>query len=598
MTKRTRLIAGAIALLFLFPYLGGLLAQCAHVAFASPSEPAPAILLSPFVCYRYACTLSGLQYTLFTAAIVCGVGFWFGKRFAGDVDARNFTRSEKGTYGTAGWMDASERQAFLESVPLERPKGTILGVEGRSLVVLPDDTPFNKHIGIFGASGTRKSRGFVRPYLLQCIRRGESVVCTDPKGEHYRDLAHSFRQSGYTVKVLNLVDPTHSDAWNCMEHLDGDTLRAQILTDIIIANTGNGHGDPFWDNGEQNLLRALILYVDQSPHYTRKTLSAAYHLLTHTPLPQLTALFERLPITHPAKAPYNLFAQASDSVKSGIVIGLGTRLQTLQSKEVERLISTSDIDLTSPATEKCAYFIILSDQGPHLQFLSSLFFSLLFQDLVTFADKQPSGRCPVPVHIVLEELNNIGDNPIPRLPSRLSVLRARAIRVCCIVQSLGQLQSRFPDHQWAEILGNLDIQMLFGCTDLLTAEYFSQRSGEMTVDVQSQMTMRQSIAITQVVPQYRLSESVGHRTLLTPDEILRLPNDELLLALRGCNLLRLKKYDYAQHPDGQSLVPSDIQTYPSPPEIEQDVAAALSPTPRKPVTHLYQPAQQNDFLRR
>ncbi len=153
---------------------------------------------------------------------------------------------------------ASERQAFLESVPLEQPKGTILGVESRSLVVLPDDTPFNKHIGIFGASGTRKSRGFVRPYLLQCIQRGESVVCTDPKGEHYRDLAHSFRQNGYTVKVLNLVDPTDSDAWNCMEHLDGDTLRAQILTDIIIANTGNGMG---YRSGicVQNLVRVYFL---------------------------------------------------------------------------------------------------------------------------------------------------------------------------------------------------------------------------------------------------------------------------------------------------------------------------------------------------
>ena len=207
MTKRTRLIIGAIALLFLFPYLGGLLAQCAHAAFASPSEPVPAILLSPFVCYRYACTLSGLQYTLLSAAIVCGAGFWLGKRFGGDVDARNFMRSKKGTYGTAGWMNASERQAFLENVPPEQPKGTILGTDGRSLVVLPDDTPFNKHIGVFGASGTRKSRGFVRPYLLQCIRRGESVVCTDPKGEHYRDLAQSFRRNGYTVKVLNLVDP-------------------------------------------------------------------------------------------------------------------------------------------------------------------------------------------------------------------------------------------------------------------------------------------------------------------------------------------------------------------------------------------------------
>ena len=49
-----------------------------------------------------------------------------------------------------------------------------------------------------------------------------------------------------------------------MFNLNGDTLMAQILTDIIIANTkGDNKGDHFWDNGEANLLKALILYVDQ-----------------------------------------------------------------------------------------------------------------------------------------------------------------------------------------------------------------------------------------------------------------------------------------------------------------------------------------------
>ena len=131
-------------------------------------------------------------------------------------------------------------------------------------------------------------------------------------------------------------------------------LRAQILTDIIIANTGERARDPFWDNGEQNLLRALILYVDQSPHYTRKTLSTAHHLLTHAFAAAHCFVLNGYPSPTQPKRLHNLFAQASDSVKSGIVIGLGTRLQTLQSKEVERLISTSDINLTSPATEKNA----------------------------------------------------------------------------------------------------------------------------------------------------------------------------------------------------------------------------------------------------
>ena len=107
------MITGAIVLLFLFPYLGGLLAQWTNAVFSSSSDPTPAVLFSPFVCYRTAWTPSGIQYTLFVSVVVCGIGFWFGKRFHSDVDTRNFTRRRTGTYGTAGWMSAAEQAAFI-----------------------------------------------------------------------------------------------------------------------------------------------------------------------------------------------------------------------------------------------------------------------------------------------------------------------------------------------------------------------------------------------------------------------------------------------------------------------------------------------------
>ena len=39
---------------------------------------------------------------------------------------------------------------------------------------------------------------------------------------------------------------------------------AQVFADVIIQNTGfRKRGDHFWDNAEMNLLKALVLYVDQ-----------------------------------------------------------------------------------------------------------------------------------------------------------------------------------------------------------------------------------------------------------------------------------------------------------------------------------------------
>lgn len=97
----------------------------------------------------------------------------------------------------------------------------------------------------------------------------------------------------------------------------------------------------------------------------------------------------------------------------------------------------------------------------------------------------------------------------------LSVIRSRAIYVMIAVQSLDQLQNRYPNNLWAEIVGNLDIQLMLGCTDALTAEYFSARCGEMSVEVNSTMTVRRTIAVAQVIPQYRHTEGQGRRKLLS-----------------------------------------------------------------------------------
>ena len=225
---------------------------------------------------------------------------------------------------------------------------------------------------------------------------------------------------------------------------------------------------------------------------------------------QLTALFERLPLDHPARGPYRLFSQASDTVRSGIVLGLGTRLQVLQNEAVARILRRSDIDLTAPGKRKCATFVVLSDQDATMAFLSSLFFSFLFIKLTRFADSTPEMRCPVPVNLILDEFNNIGKlggaADGSDFARTLSVVRSRAIYVTLAVQSLGQLQNRYPNNLWAEIVGNCDVQIMLGCTDDLTAEYFSSRSGDMSIQVSSTMTVRQTMALAQVIPQYRQTQ--------------------------------------------------------------------------------------------
>lgn len=485
----------------------------------------------------------------------------------GRKDPRGFSSGLDGLYGTAGWMKQEEMKEILEIGPVFCAEGTILGEYEGNAVCMPKDTRLNRHIAVFGASGTMKSRAIIRNALFQAIKREESVIITDSKGEMYADTSNLFRQKGYNVKVFNLVDPKHSDSWNCMSDLNGDTLLAQMLTNIIIGNTSSGKGDHFWDNGEGNLLKALILFVDldRSRSPDMKHLSAVYQLLTRHSEKQLMAMFEKLPLDHPAKAPYNLFSQSSDTVRSGIILGLGTRLQVLQNVAVQKITSRSDIDLTEPAKSKCIYYLILSDQDATMAFLSSLFFSIMFIRLSHYADTTPAGCCDVPVNLILDEFNNVGriggafdGSDFAR---SLSVVRSRDIRVMLAVQSLGQLQNRYPNNLWSEILGNCDIQLMLGCTDDITADYFSSRSGDVSVEVESIMITRNTFALNQFIPQYRQTKGHGRRKLLTPDEVLRLPMDELLCIIRGCNMLKLKKLDYTKHPMARKIKRNSVLEY-------------------------------------
>lgn len=590
--KRTAAILAAVILgCAALLYLGGMLGQLMRNyalwmkadGFGGQSMMQP-VNWNPAVCFPMAFTADGLKGVL-GILLVGGAVFAYIKlhdKFDGkEQDPRGFTKSKSGIYGTASWMDEKEMRQVLEISPVDKAEGTILGEYKGKAVCMPKDTRLNRHIAIFGASGTMKSRAIIRNALFQALKRGESVIITDSKAELYADTSEMYRSAGYEVKIFNLVNPEHGDSWNCMSDLNGDTLMAQVLTNVIIGNTSSGKGDHFWDNGEGNLLKALILLIDQdrSRSPEMKHLTAVYQLLTQNSERQLTAMFDKLPLDHPARAPFNLFAQSSDTVKSGIILGLGTRLQVLQNQAVQRITSRSDIDLTAPGKKKCAYYIILSDQDATMAFLSSLFFSFLFIRLTRYADSRPEGRCDVPVNLILDEFNNVGRiggaEDGSDFARSLSVIRARNLRVMLAVQSLGQLQNRYPNNLWSEIIGNCDIQLMLGCTDDVTAEYFSARSGDMSVQVNSTMTVRQTIAVAQVIPQYRHTEGQGKRRLLTPDEVLRLPNEELLCVIRGCNLLKLNKLDFTRHPQSKQIVKSSVLDY-------QPASAFVSAEPYAP----------------
>lgn len=96
--------------------------------------------------------------------------------------------------------------------------------------------------------------------------------------------------------------------------------------------------------------------------------------------------------------------------------------------------------------------------------------------------------------------------------------------------------------------------MFLGCTDPITANFISARSGIATVSVNSEAKQLNSWRVSDYTPEYRRTQSIGKRPVLTEDEVMRLGLDEELIIIRGQKVLRAEKYDFTRHPESKKLI--------------------------------------------
>lgn len=113
---------------------------------------------------------------------------------------------------------------------------------------------------IVGGSGAGKTRFFCKPNIMQA---NGSFLVTDPKGEMLRALAPLLLKEGYVLRVFDLIDPQHSDAFNPFSYIR-DAKDVMKLVNNLIQNTtpkNAQQSDPFWERSEVALDTALMLYL-------------------------------------------------------------------------------------------------------------------------------------------------------------------------------------------------------------------------------------------------------------------------------------------------------------------------------------------------
>lgn len=469
-------------------------------------------------------------------------------------DERGFLVSDRTTYGSSNMMTDEEKEEAILVTKVEDTGESILGkpLDMEDYVAVLNweyftkhHLSFNKHKMFVGASGSGKSFSGTLVEALQCMARNESFLFTDPKSEGSKILAELAKKRGYKTRFLNLINPLYSDAIDLMQFVNGNVLVAETFTKVVFENTKEENRQDFWYDVEMMLHTACLLYEDLKTDGTPKRYANVFNMVNDNKPEQLDRLFKALPEGHPAKKPYNSFANASDTVRTGAILGLIGRLQVFHDRQIQEITSYNEIDLTAPGKEKCAYFLIISDQETTLKFISALFLTFFFIKEVRYADSRFSQRVKVPVTLILDEFINIGK--VPDFTTKLTTIRSRGISCSIVIQNVGQLEDTYPGNEWNTIFGNCDVLTVLGVNDVnKTGAYLEELSGTMTVNVESEQRGKNDMAILDNRPEHKETTGEGKRSVIMRDEFRRSKN--MYVFIRGYNVLELKKFGYIEHP--------------------------------------------------
>ena len=198
---------------------------------------------------------------------------------------------------------------------------------------------------LYGGSGAGKSASYVIPNALQLLG---SYVFTDPKGELYDKTAGYFKEKGYDVKVLNLVNPENSDGYNPLAHIKSEIDVDIIANTIMKGQSDVNSSDPYWDNMAEMLLKSLIYFLKGVRPPEEQNLASCSEMVraanTSGGGNKLTELMEMLPYGHPARDNYRSIEIAPEKTYSSILSTLQSKLGKFDSKEIAEVTSTNSIN--------------------------------------------------------------------------------------------------------------------------------------------------------------------------------------------------------------------------------------------------------------
>lgn len=381
---------------------------------------------------------------------------------------------------------------------------------------------------IVGPPGTGKSFRVARPVLSQL---SGNFLVTDPKGELSKQTGQFFEDNGYKVLVFNveseeaMKDSIHFNPFRYLSNESDIMSIAQILFKATTDPDEGNNGDAFFERSAETLLTDLLYLMHYTYPEQDKDWAHFVDLLECTMVKAnektgaidnsdpngILNRFERaneewkkgtytngVPQSSELKGLVDIrkFYSGAQETTSSIVASLDAHCRYMKLQCVKELLSDDDIDITNSfgycrktknnPSGKTILFIVTSEDKRYYDWITSMVYSLFFDDLYHLTAIDPSLKEKLPVHLtfLMDEFANI---TLPdSFVERLSTMRSREMSAIAIIQNVIQLKRKFPKFDMdKDLMGNMSITQILGGPDPDSCEYLTKLFGTMTIHKQT-----------------------------------------------------------------------------------------------------------------
>lgn len=480
-----------------------------------------------------------------------GMAAWGGPKPAG-----------KGQFGTAHWRPLATLGASyaLWGAPAGSGKGRDDAPASPGGLLVGTTTPRNprkawvltrdEHALILGSTRSGKTRRLIIPSIgILGLAGQESLVLGDPKGELYDHTAEWLeKERRYRVVRIDLIRPRPGGTrqfnpvvpvWAALHWDPPDWATAarvaRQIAHIITYGSGNlVSTEPIWVNGQISLTAAMVLAVAQAAPLDGAHLAAAYRLLLSAGADEGKTLdrwmADTFPPDHPAMLAYGTYQLSQSKTRASIITGTAAGLQLWGDPEIAWVSAAQDHDLAAVGREPTAVFLVLPHDDASRYMAAGLYVSMLFRALTDVA-RDHGGRLPLRVNFLLDEFGNLP--PFPDFDQFVTVSAGMGIRLVLALQNLEQLRKHY-ERTDRTIRGNMGTWLFLRTSDLQTARELSEMIGRYTTLSESAQYPKVGwTTVTTAVGHTSQGQNLTGRELVTPDELLRWPADQVLVWQAG-----------------------------------------------------------------